>query len=141
MRPLMFASIVTPAPPLPSSPLLNFTVPMETPAGLTISALSSRFSVDTAVSSRLVEAPFIPEQALTTVQRQTSAINGAVSARVFTFSSPFIDMKKSVRNVRVVGAVYDRGYFVDSRKARGHRPRLQFLLISSFKRRVSEAAA
>jgi hypothetical protein len=24
-----------------------------------------------------------------------------------------------------VGAVYDRAYFVDSRKARGHRPRIQ----------------
>jgi hypothetical protein len=28
----------------------------------------------------------------------------------------------------IVGAVYDRAYFVDSGKTRGHRPRLQMLL-------------
>ena len=33
-----------------------------------------------------------------------------------------------------VGAVYDRAYFVDSRKTRGHRPRLQMLLHEFCKR-------
>jgi len=64
---------------------------METPAGLTISALSSCFSVVATLSYRIVEAPFIPEQAPTIVQRQTTAINGAVSAPVFTFTFLFID--------------------------------------------------
>src|SRR5262245_59779814 len=59
----MFASIVTPL-----SPLLNVTVTIETPDGLTISALSSCFSGDAA-------APFIPEQALSIVPRQATAIN------------------------------------------------------------------
>src|SRR5262245_32060425 len=77
----MFASTVTPAPPWPSSSLLNFTVPMETPAGSAISALSSPFSADASRDSRLVEAPFIPVQAPATVQRQATAIS---------FSFPFI---------------------------------------------------
>ena len=64
-------------------------MPMETPIALTISALSSRFSADPTADSRLVEALFIPEQALTTVQKQAAAINGTISARVFTSSFPF----------------------------------------------------
>jgi len=58
----MFASIAT-----PPSPLLNVTVPIETPDELTTSALSARFSAD--------EAPFIPEQALSIVPRQATVIN------------------------------------------------------------------
>jgi hypothetical protein len=64
---------------------------MVAPAELTISALSSRFSADATLDSRLVGAPFIPEQALATVQRQATAINGTILVRVFTLFVSFTD--------------------------------------------------